>query len=80
MDRQECYQKEALEILGLIIDLELVPRNAEARDCYQLLENELERRNRIECDLRQMYKRNHSRKKDVLAPFGYHLSGTLEFE
>lgn len=68
------------QIIALIIDLELVPRNAEARDFYQLLENELEWRNRIECDLRQMYNRNHSRKKDVLAPFGYYLSGTLEFE
>lgn len=67
------------EIVALIHDLDLVPRNFEARDFYQILENEQMRRNRIECDLRALSNRYHKRNKDVLAPYGYHVSGTLEF-
>lgn len=67
------------EMIALVRDLELVPRNAYARDFYQILENEENRRNRIECDLRDLHNRNFKRKTDVLAPFGYNVSGTLEF-
>lgn len=66
-------------MISLVRDLGLVPRNAEARDFYQILENEEIRRNRMECDLRVLHNRNYKRNIDVLAPFGYHVSGTLEF-
>lgn len=68
------------EIIELIRDLELVPCNYWASDFYQILENEEVRRNRIECDLRALSNRNHKRNTDVLAPYGYHVSASLEFE
>lgn len=75
MDRFERTK----EMIALVCELGLVPCNAEARDFYQILENEEIRRNRIECDLRALHNRNYNRNTDVLAPFGYHVSGTLEF-
>ena len=50
------------EIVALISDLDLRPLNYWASDFYQILENEDIRRNRIKCDLREMYKRNHKLK------------------
>lgn len=67
------------EMMALVRDFGLVPRNVEARDFYQILENEEIRRNRIECDLRALHNRNYKRNTDVLAPFGHNVSGTLEF-
>lgn len=68
---------EINECVALILDLGLVPRNYWASDLYQILENEEMRRNRIECDLRLLSKRNHSRKYVSASDCDY-LQGTLE--
>lgn len=69
---------EINESVALIRDLDLVPRNYWAADLYQILENEDMLRNRIECDLREFSKRNHSRKYVSASDCDY-LQGTLEF-
>lgn len=53
------------EILNLIIDLDLQPRNILASDVYQILENIREDTESQSIDLDLLYKRNHSRPKDV---------------
>lgn len=66
------------EIIALIRDLDLQPRNYFASMYYDAVELEDFMRNRNECDMRDLHNRNYKRKKDVLAPYGYHVSGTLE--
>lgn len=70
---------EINECVALILDLDLQPRNYWAADLFQILENEEMWRNRIECDLRELSKRNHSRKYVSASDCDY-LQGTLEFE
>lgn len=53
------------EILNLIIDLDLQPRNILASDVYQILENICEDTESQSIDLALLSKRNHSRPKDV---------------
>lgn len=70
---------EILECVALIRDLDLQPRNYWASDLFQILENEEMLRNRIQCDLRELSKRNHSRKYVSASDCDY-LHGTIEFE
>lgn len=76
----ENFSEETREIALLIIDLDLVPRNYWAADFYQILENEEIVRNRIECDLRLLSKRNHSRSYDVFASSNHNVQASIEFE
>lgn len=69
---------EVYECVALIRDLDLQPRNYWASDLYQILENEEMLRNRIQCDMRELSKRNHSRKY-VSASDCYHVCGEIEF-
>lgn len=70
---------EVYECVALIRDLDLQPRNYWAADLYQILENEDMLRNRIQCDLRMLSKRNHSRNY-VYIPDCCGIQGTIEFE
>lgn len=76
---RHTYDSQTLETLALIQDLGLVPRNLAASEFYQILENDEIMRIRIECDMRALSNRNRCKNKDVLAPYGYNVSGTLEF-
>lgn len=64
-DRISRLPSSVGEILNLIIDLDLQPRNIFASDVYQILENIREDTESQSIDLALLYKRNHSRPKDV---------------
>lgn len=69
------------EIVSLIRDLDLVPRNYEASVFFDIVELEDLSRNRIMCDLRALSYRNSRKRKPnpyVLAPDNNQLS--LPFE
>lgn len=69
-DRISRLPSSVGEILNLIIDLDLQPRNILASDVYQILENICEDTESQSIDLSLLSKRNHSRPKDVY-PAGY---------
>lgn len=64
-DRIQRLPSSVGEILNLIIDLDLQPRNILASDVYQILENIREDTESQSIDLALLSKRNHSRPKDV---------------